>query len=134
VTIHLSRLPQMHTSWGARQDISIVDRLLSRSTPPVPPAVVLHIFGALAEFERSLMHERTMAGLAAARARSCGWLTTRAHRHPLAHALRMAADGTPAWEIATVLGVGESTVYRALRAEAVAASGPSGGDHGTATV
>jgi len=31
--------------------------------------LVLHVFGALAEFERALMHERTMAGLVAARAR-----------------------------------------------------------------
>ena len=31
--------------------------------------LVFHIFGALAEFEHSLIHERTMAGLAAARAR-----------------------------------------------------------------
>ena len=31
--------------------------------------VVFHIFGALAEFERALIRERTQAGLAAARAR-----------------------------------------------------------------
>lgn len=31
--------------------------------------LVLRVFGALAEFERGLNHERTMAGLAAARAR-----------------------------------------------------------------
>lgn len=31
--------------------------------------LIFHIFGALAEFERSLIRERTMAGLAAARAR-----------------------------------------------------------------
>ena len=31
--------------------------------------LVFHIFGALAEFERDLIHERTRAGLAAARAR-----------------------------------------------------------------
>lgn len=31
--------------------------------------LVLHIFGALAEFERAIIHERTMAGLEAARAR-----------------------------------------------------------------
>jgi len=31
--------------------------------------LVFHIFGALAEFERELIRERTMAGLAAARAR-----------------------------------------------------------------
>src|SRR5271155_4639060 len=32
--------------------------------------LVFHIFGALAEFERNLIHERTYAGLAAARART----------------------------------------------------------------
>jgi DNA invertase Pin-like site-specific DNA recombinase len=31
--------------------------------------LVLHVFGALAEFERGINHERAMAGLAAARAR-----------------------------------------------------------------
>lgn len=31
--------------------------------------LVLHIFGALAEFEHNLIRERTLAGLAAARAR-----------------------------------------------------------------
>ena len=33
------------------------------------PRLILHIFGALAEFERNLIRERTMAGLCAARAR-----------------------------------------------------------------
>ena len=31
--------------------------------------LIFHIFGALAEFERNLIRERTMAGLRAARAR-----------------------------------------------------------------
>ena len=31
--------------------------------------LVFHVFGALAEFERDIIHERTLAGLAAARAR-----------------------------------------------------------------
>src|SRR5205814_3803404 len=31
--------------------------------------LIFHIFGALAEFERNLIRERTMAGLSAARAR-----------------------------------------------------------------
>src|SRR5690606_40471259 len=31
--------------------------------------LIFHVFGALAEFERSLIRERTQAGLAAARAR-----------------------------------------------------------------
>jgi len=86
--------------------------------------LVLHVFGALAEFERALMRERTMAGLAAPRARGrVGGRPRALTGTRLAHALTMAADGTPVWEIATVLGVGESTVYRALRAETLSISG-----------
>src|SRR3954453_16358569 len=38
-------------------------------TPPPGGKLVFHIFGALAEFERNLIRERTQAGLQAARAR-----------------------------------------------------------------
>ena len=41
----------------------------SISTSTSAGKLVFHIFGALAEFERNLIRERTMAGLAAARAR-----------------------------------------------------------------
>ncbi len=34
--------------------------------------LVFHVFGALAQFERDLIRERTMASLAAARARAAG--------------------------------------------------------------
>jgi len=45
-------------------------RCRQRSTPPPPwGRLVFHIFGSLAEFERDLIRERTMAGLAAARRR-----------------------------------------------------------------
>lgn len=78
--------------------------------------LVLQVFGALAEFERALMHERTLAGLAAARARG------RAGGRPPAlsvaqrrHAADLAAAGTPVRQIAELLGAGRSTVYRALR-------------------
>ena len=73
--------------------------------------LVLHMFGALAEFERALMHERTMAGLAAARLRRPRALSV-AQR---AHAAELAATGIPIREIAELLGAGRSTVYRALR-------------------
>jgi DNA invertase Pin-like site-specific DNA recombinase len=73
--------------------------------------------GALAEFERSLMRERTMAGLAAARARGRVGGRRRAlvEAPRLAHAQELAAAGTPARDIAVILGVGRSTVYRHLR-------------------
>lgn len=77
--------------------------------------LVLHVFGALAEFERALMRERTAAGLAAARARGRRGGRPRAlTRVQLEHAQAMLATGTSVREIAEVLGAGRSTVYRAL--------------------
>jgi DNA invertase Pin-like site-specific DNA recombinase len=79
--------------------------------------LVLHVFGALAEFERSLMHERTMAGLVAARSRGrVGGRPRALTPAQLAHAQALAAAGTPVREIAELLGAGRSTMYRALTA------------------
>jgi DNA invertase Pin-like site-specific DNA recombinase len=67
--------------------------------------------GALAEFERALMHERTMAGLASARARGrVGGRPRALIGARLAHAYELAAAGTPPRDIAVILGVGRSTV------------------------
>lgn len=46
-------------------------RSLTESIDTTTPGgrLVFHIFGALAEFERSIIRERTTAGLSAARAR-----------------------------------------------------------------
>lgn len=78
--------------------------------------LVLHVFGALAEFERALMHERTVAGLAAARAR--GRVGGRPHALSgprLIHARAMRTQGMSVREIAQILGVGRSTMYRHLK-------------------
>ena len=56
-------------SWRtSRPAASPSARSPSRSTPPPRTAVHVPMFGALAEFERALIRERTRAGLAAARA------------------------------------------------------------------
>lgn len=56
--------------------------------------LVLHVFGALAEFERGINHERTMAGLAAARVRGrVGGRPPALSGQRLAHAREMAAAG-----------------------------------------
>jgi DNA invertase Pin-like site-specific DNA recombinase len=78
--------------------------------------LVLHVFAALAEFERALMHERTIGGLAAARARGrVGGRPRALSPAQRAHAEKLTAAGTPVREIAELLGAGRSTVYRALR-------------------
>jgi DNA invertase Pin-like site-specific DNA recombinase len=78
--------------------------------------LVFSIFGALAEFERSLIRERTMAGLAAARSR--GRVGGRPpvmtpEKIKVARNLYQARELTVE-EIAKTIGVSRKTVYRHL--------------------
>jgi DNA invertase Pin-like site-specific DNA recombinase len=79
--------------------------------------LIFHIFGALAEFERNLIRERTQAGLAAARAR--GRKGGRPKRLDTDRKVQMArqlhADPTNSiQEICRTLGVSRATLYRYL--------------------
>ena len=79
--------------------------------------LIFHIFGALAEFERDIIRERTMAGLAAARAR--GRVGGRpkimdAGKVKLARTL-MADNSRCVREICEILGVSKATLYRYLK-------------------
>ena len=79
--------------------------------------LVFHLFAALAEFERDLIRERTLAGLAAARAR--GRLGGRpkaldTKQATLARALYNAKEPSVK-EICTLLGIGKTTFYRYLK-------------------
>jgi DNA invertase Pin-like site-specific DNA recombinase len=80
--------------------------------------LIFHIFGALAEFERNLIRERTIAGLAAARAR--GKLGGRPRK--------LATDGKvhlaktlyhekkrPIADICKTLGISRATLYRYVK-------------------
>jgi len=77
--------------------------------------LVFHIFGALAEFERDLIRERTGAGLAAAAARG-----RRGGRKPvitpekLARAKALMAEGFNVREAAGRIKVGKTALYEAL--------------------
>ncbi len=81
--------------------------------------LIFHIFGALAEFERELIRERTRAGLASARARGRKGGRRKALGDPqklaLAHAL-YANKQTPIETICRTLKVSRSTLYRYLSA------------------
>ncbi|MGI0129042.1 MAG: recombinase family protein [Thermoplasmata archaeon] len=78
--------------------------------------LVFHIFGALAEFERDLIRERTRAGLASARARGrCGGRPTVLPPQKLAVARQMYESRQhTVSEIAAVLGVSRASIYRHL--------------------
>jgi DNA invertase Pin-like site-specific DNA recombinase len=77
-----------------------------------------HLFGALAEFEREIIRERTRAGLAAARARGrTGGRPVTLTPEKVAAAEAMRAGGQPIVQIARVLGVHRATLYRHLEQE-----------------
>jgi DNA invertase Pin-like site-specific DNA recombinase len=83
--------------------------------------LIFHLFGALAEFERALIRERTVAGLAAARARGrVGGRPRRLTCEQVAMARRLIADGAAVVQVAAAFHVHRTTLYRALRT----ASGP----------
>ncbi len=77
--------------------------------------LVFHLFGALAQFERDLIRERTRAGLAAAEARG-----RKGGRRPsvtpdkLARAQAHIAAGLTVREAATRVKVGKTALYRAI--------------------
>ena len=72
--------------------------------------LVFGIFAALAEFERELIRERTVAGLKAARARGRKFALSKAQVR-LAQAA-MASRDTSVAELCRELGVGRVTLYR----------------------
>lgn len=80
---------------------------------------VFHMMGALAEFERALISERTRAGVQAAKARG-----VRLGRRPtltaaqVQHAKSLIAAGESPSAVAHTFRVGRSTLYRSLRAGA----------------
>ena len=77
--------------------------------------LVFHMMAALAEFERSLIVERTQAGLAAAKARGAK-LGRRRKLSPkqVAHGRALLDAGETGHAVAQSLGVSRATLYRAI--------------------
>jgi len=79
--------------------------------------LVFHMFGALAEFERNLIRERTMAGLTAARAR--GKLGGRPAKVDLAMQKKIVSlyhsSELTVKEICETMGISKPTMYKCLR-------------------
>jgi DNA invertase Pin-like site-specific DNA recombinase len=80
--------------------------------------LVFHIFGALAEFERNLIRERTIAGLSAARARGRKGGRPRLDTSwsKVAMAKRLYADKTNTPDdICETLNISRATLYRYIK-------------------
>jgi DNA invertase Pin-like site-specific DNA recombinase len=87
--------------------------------------LIFHIFGGLAEFERAIIRERTLVGLAAARARGrLGGRPPALHAADLVAARALLRDPEiTVTEVARRLGVAPSTLYRHLPGGRGAVSG-----------
>ena len=85
------------------------------SIPTASGELVFHIFAALAQFERRLMQERTLAGLAAARARGRrGGRRALLPRDPKGQ-LAYPMDVDHSWtvdELCATLHISRATCYR----------------------
>jgi DNA invertase Pin-like site-specific DNA recombinase len=91
-----------------------LNRSLKRETGSPAGRLVFHVFAALAEFERNLVRERTVAGLKAARARGrTGDRPAKLSPKEVKtiRALLKTAD-MPIAEIAARFGIARSTLYR----------------------
>jgi DNA invertase Pin-like site-specific DNA recombinase len=79
--------------------------------------LICHIFGALGEFERNIIRERTEAGLQAARARGHnGGRPKLLGPKKLAHAQALYNDKTNTIaDICKTLGISRATLYRSIR-------------------
>ncbi len=120
-----------------KQLIETIEKLRSRNigfrslmeaidTTTAQGVLIFHIFGALAEFERALIRERTRAGLAAAkRAGRTGGRPPKLTEDDLDVARTLLANpDIPVADVADRLGVSPVTLYRYLPT-AKAASSPS---------
>ena len=116
-------LPNLVTLMAKLEDQEIGFRSLSEDLNTTTPGgrLVFHIFGAIAEFERDLIRERTRAGLDAARRRGrVGGRPRTMTDEKLNAARRLLESGTPAREVASAIGVSIPTLYRHLPAGQVA--------------
>ncbi len=106
----VERLDQLHV--GLRSITENIDTSTSGGK------LVFHIFGALAEFERSIIRERTKAGLAAAKARGkVGGRPPALGPDDISAAKAMLADPLiTTKQIAERLGVSLSTLYKHIPA------------------
>ncbi len=100
--------------------------------------LVFHLFGALAQFEREIIRDRTVAGLTAARARGrVGGRPSKLSAEQVRQARRMYdARELTVEQIGAVLGVSRTSIYRALGKAtppaSPAAAGPARTESGAA--
>lgn len=79
--------------------------------------LIFHVFGALAEFERDIISERTQAGLAAARSRGRVGGRPRLMDDKMLEMARvmLADESNTVRDVCSTLGISKATLYRHLK-------------------
>ena len=79
--------------------------------------LIFHIFCALAEFERDIIRERTLAGLSSARVRGkFGGRPRAMDKKKIAMARKLMSDASNSVEdVCKILGISRATLYRYVR-------------------
>jgi DNA invertase Pin-like site-specific DNA recombinase len=108
--------------WGAyleKNGIALKSLQENIDTSTLTGRLVFHIFGALAEFERNLIVERTRAGLASARARGrLGGRPKTLNRDKRQLAVSLYNDKKLTVEkICEMMSISKPTLYKYIRAE-----------------
>lgn len=85
---------------------------LDLSAPSPTKTLMLTLLGAFAEFERAIIRERTLAGLRASNKRPGP--KPKLDRNAIVQARRLLQAGSTTAEVCQALGVGRSTLFRAL--------------------
>ena len=100
----------------ANRDIAFMSLRESIDTTTPGGRLIFHVFGALAEFEREIISERTKAGLAAAKARGrCGGRPRLMDQEKVRLARTLHNDKSiTVGEICRSLGISKGTLYRNL--------------------
>ena len=120
-------LPQLIETVAMLEERSVGLRSLTESidTTTAGGRLIFHVFGALAEFERAVIRERTQAGLAAARSRGkIGGRPRKVTDSDIRAAKAMLADGgITVGEVAKRLSIAPSTLYKYLPAAKATSAG-----------
>jgi DNA invertase Pin-like site-specific DNA recombinase len=99
-----------------RRDITIVSLCESLDLSNGYGRFVLQVLGSVAELERQLIKDRTVAGLAAARKRGrIGGRPRALSPFQTGRAIQLATEGMLVSEIADLLGCHRSTIYRIIK-------------------
>lgn len=116
----LAHLIETVTTLDSR-GIGLVSLSESIDTTTAAGRLLLHVLGAVGQFERDLIVERTQAGLAAARARGRkGGRPTKITPEKVEAARALIASGRTVEQAASAVGVSRATLYRHLSAKQAA--------------